>query len=259
MIDYLLPPLAAVLLWWLGTGAVIVLDRRPSATRGSTFAAATLLMLLALVAIERTARLDTALAAYAGFAATLALWGWHELSFLGGWITGPRRAAITPGAGGWNRLREAVQVLLWHELALLATLAALWVAFGDDPNPVAPWVFTLLWVMRVSAKLNLFLGVRNLALEFLPPRLEYLGSYFGQRRFNALMPVSLVAGGAVVAWLLALAAAGPADGAGGARVSLVLVASLLALALVEHLMMVLPLQPAALWRWALRREAPALR
>jgi hypothetical protein len=39
----------------------------------------------------------------------------------------------------------------------------------------------------------------------------------------------------------------------------VLVASLLALALLEHLMMVLPLQPAALWRWALRREAAALR
>jgi putative photosynthetic complex assembly protein 2 len=259
MSEYVLPPLAAVLLWWLGTGAVIVLDRQPRDTRGCIFFFATLLMGMALLLIGQTARLDTAFAAYAGFAATVALWGWHELAFLGGWITGPRRDAITPGARGWQRLREAVQVLLWHEIALVATLLALWVAVGTQANPVAAWTFTLLWVMRVSAKLNLFLGVRNLALEFLPPRLEYLGTYFRQRRFNALMPVSLLAGGVAVAWLLA-AATGDGTGSGGAaRVSLLLVASLLALALVEHLMMVLPLQPTALWRWALKRDALAAR
>jgi putative photosynthetic complex assembly protein 2 len=256
MLEYALPPLAAVLLWWLGTGAVIVLDRQPRDTRGCAFFFATLLMALALVMIGQTARLDTAFGAYAGFAAAVVLWGWHELAFLGGWITGPRRDAVTPGARGWQRLREAVQVLLWHEIALVATLAALWVAVGALANPVAAWTFTLLWVMRVSAKLNLFLGVRNLALEFLPPRLAYLGTYFRQRRFNALMPVSLALGAAVVAWLLVRVAV---DDGGASRVSLLLVASLLALALVEHLMMVLPLQPTALWRWALRREAMAAR
>jgi putative photosynthetic complex assembly protein 2 len=120
---------------------------------------------------------------------------------------------------------------------------------------VASWTFTLLYAMRVSAKLNLYLGVRNLALDFLPPRLLYLGSYFRQRRVNALMPVSLLAGAALVAWLLQ----GAAVTAGGIRVAHVLLAALLVLALVEHLMLVLPLQPSALWRWALRREAVAAR
>jgi putative photosynthetic complex assembly protein 2 len=109
--------------------------------------------------------------------------------------------------------------------------------------------------MRVSAKVNLFLGVRNLSLEFLPAHLSYLGSYFRKRRFNGLMPWSLRAGGVCAAWLVdAAAAAAP-----GQRTALLLLASLLALALLEHLMMVLPLQPAALWRWALRRRAVALR
>ena len=106
-------------------------------------------------------------------------------------------------------------------------------------------------VMRVSAKLNLYLGVRNLALDFLPPHLLYLGSYFRQRRFNALMPASLLGGSAMVAWLLQGAAATE----GGIRVAHVLLAALLVLALVEHLMLVLPMQPSTLWRWALRRTS----
>jgi putative photosynthetic complex assembly protein 2 len=146
-----------------------------------------------------------------------------------------------------------VQVLLWHELALIATGLVLWWGLAGSPNPVAAWTFTLLYAMRVSAKLNLYLGVRNLALDFLPPRLLYLGSYFRQRRFNPLMPVSLLAGCAVVAWLLQGAAVTTG------RVAHVLLAALLVLALVEHLMLVLPLQPSALWRWALRREAVAAR
>lgn len=248
MAEYALPPLAALLLWWLGTGAVIVMDRAPHDSAVWTRAAASLLALAALLCMGRTSASTSALSAYAGFTCAVVLWGWHELSFLGGWLTGPRKHAASTSAKGWSRLREAVQVLLWHELALLATVAVLWLWLGRSANPVAAWTFTLLWVMRLSAKVNLYLGVRNLALDFLPPRLGYLGSYFRQRRMNPLMPWSLLAGAAlVVALVVAAPAAGP-----GARATLMLLASLLTLALVEHLMMVLPMQPSALWRWALR-------
>ena len=36
--------------------------------------------------------------------------------------------------------------------------------------------------MRQSAKLNVFLGVRNLSEEFLPQHLHYLQSYFTRSR-----------------------------------------------------------------------------
>ena len=255
MTEYALPALAAVLLWWVGTGAVLLLDRLPRDTAGWTFGAASLFMLAALLCIGHAARDTSVAGAYAGFTCAVVLWGWHELAFLSGWLTGPRRRAASHGVRALRRLAEAVQVLLWHELALIASAAALWWWLAGSANPVAAWTFTLLYAMRVSAKLNLYLGVRNLALDFLPPHLLYLGSYFRQRRFNALMPVSLLAGAAVVAWLLQ----GAAVTAGGIRVSHVLLAALLVLALVEHLMLVLPLQPSALWRWALRREAVAAR
>ena len=249
-LDYTLPPVFAVLLWWAGTGLVIVLDRMPRDSGRWTFAAASLFTLAALLCIGHQAGHATVSGAYAGFAGAIILWGWHELAFLSGWITGPRRTALTAGAPAGQRLKESVQVLLWHELALLATVLALWLWLGPRENPTAAWTFTLLWVMRVSAKLNLYLGVRNLALEFLPPHLVYLGSYFRHRRFNALMPWSLLLGGiALLALLKGL------DGAdAGMFTGRLLLASLLALALAEHLMMVLPLQPSALWRWALRRE-----
>ena len=219
------------------------------------FAAASLLTLAALLCIGHTPTDASVAGAYAGFTCAVVLWGWHELAFLSGWLTGPRRRAASQGSRAWRRLSEAIQVLLWHELALIASGVALWWWLAGSANPVAAWTFTLLYAMRVSAKLNLYLGVRNLALDFLPPHLLYLGSYFRQRRFNALMPASLLGGLAMVAWLLQGAAATE----GGIRVAHVLLAALLVLALVEHLMLVLPMQPSTLWRWALRREAVAAR
>jgi len=252
-IDYVLPPLAAVLLWWLGTGVVILLDRLPRDISAFTMTAGSLFTLAALLCIGHTADDAGVAAAYAGFTCAVVVWGWHELAFLGGWISGPRRVPATPGARGLARFGEALAVLLWHELALLATLLGLWAWLGGSSNPSAAWTFTLLYAMRVSAKLNLYLGVRNLALDFLPPRLLYLGSYFRRRSFNALMPLSLLVGGAVAGWLLMAGAATE----GGARTAHLLLASLLTLALVEHLMMVLPLEPSALWRWALKRPLEA--
>jgi putative photosynthetic complex assembly protein 2 len=254
--EYALPPIAAVLLWWLGTGIVILLDRMPASCGGRktvAFVAATSCAVAALVCIAETAHDRGVGAAYAGFTCAVVVWGWHELAFLGGWITGPRRVAATPGARGLGRFGQALQVLLWHELALLATAVALWLRLGGSANPTAAWTFTLLYAMRVSAKLNLYFGVRNLALDFLPPHLLYLGSYFRQRAINALMPWSLLGGAVVTGWLIV----GALATTGGAQAAHLLLASLLTLALVEHLMMVLPLEPSALWRWALRRPVEA--
>jgi putative photosynthetic complex assembly protein 2 len=122
-------------------------------------------------------------------------------------------------------------------------------------NAVALWTYAVLWTMRSSAKLNLFFGVRNLSEEFLPPHLTYLKSFFRRRRMNALLPVSVGAAGFVVV-LLVQGAIDPAA-TEPERVGLLLVAALLALAIVEHLMMVLPVDVTALWRWAMRNHAPA--
>jgi putative photosynthetic complex assembly protein 2 len=104
--------------------------------------------------------------------------------------------------------------------------------------------------MRLSAKLNVFLGVRNLTEQFVPAHLRYLRTYFRRARLNPLMPVSLLAGTIVVARLGRDALA-----SGGTElfvVERVLVTSILALAVLEHVFLTLPVPDAVLWSWATR-------
>ncbi len=247
--EFLLPPLVAMFIWWFGTGLVMLLDGQPRATYRVSIGISTVIAAGALVCIARSVDNTTTAGAYAAFTCAVLVWGWHELTFLTGWLTGPRKSACSDPARGTTRFVEAVRVILWHEAALLAMLATIVALTWGGSNPVAAWTFGLLWVMRLSAKLNLFLGVRNLGEEFLPLHLKYLRSYFVQRRMNALLPFTVV-GGSLLALALVLQAI---DSDGGARVGALLVASMAALAVAEHLMLVLPLPPTALWRWALRQ------
>jgi len=76
--------------------------------------------------------------------------------------------------------------------------------------------------------------------------------YFRRARMNALMPVSIVAGSVVV---LRLAAGSVAEGATPfAVVGRTLLATLLGLAVLEHLFLAIPLPDALLWRWAIRTK-----
>jgi putative photosynthetic complex assembly protein 2 len=253
-VDYALPPLVAVLVWWLGTGIVMLLDGLPRSTFRLSLAASTVIAVGALACIAHSAADASATGAYAGFTCAVLVWAWHELAFLTGWLTGPRQSGCSAPAHGPTRFREAVQAILWHELAIIAMGLLIVALTWRGANQVASLTFALLWIMRLSAKLNLFLGVRNHGEEFLPPHLGYLGSYFRHRRMNPLLPVSLLIGAGVVALLVHAAVQ---TGSAGLRTGWLLLASLLVLALIEHLMMVLPLSPAALWRWALRGSPSA--
>jgi putative photosynthetic complex assembly protein 2 len=109
--------------------------------------------------------------------------------------------------------------------------------------------------MRTSAKLNLFLGVRNLSEAFLPPPLAYLQSFFRRRPMNALLPFSVLAAAGVLAAIVLQALHPATDSA--QSIGLVLVGTLLALAIVEHLLLVLPVDTTALWHWALGQRRPS--
>jgi putative photosynthetic complex assembly protein 2 len=253
-----LPVLFAIFVWWFSTGLVMLLDGLPRTTFRWSHLLASGVALGALAGLVHTAPQTSAAGAFCAFTCALLVWGWHELSFLTGWVTGPRQVAATPGVRGWPRFVQAVQAILWHELAILASGCLILIITWEAPNQVGLATFAVLWVMRISAKLNVFLGVRNLSTELLPPHLAYLGSYFRRRAMNLLLPVSISASTAVVVSVVQDALASPPGSA--AAVGGLLVATLLGLAIVEHWLLVLPLQATALWRWALRNHvggAPA--
>lgn len=243
-----LPPLLYVLaMWFVGTGAVVWLDSRPRSTFRTSFMLAGGVALAATVYVWLSASDAGAGAAYGGFAAAMAIWAWHEMGFLMGFVAGPNRLPQPPGMRGWARFKAATDTVIHHEVALALTAIMLFVLTWGQPNQAAPLTFALLFVMRVSAKLNLFLGVANLSDEVFPAHLAYLKSYFGTRPVSWLFPFSLALG-LGIAW----AAWGAAEAAttAGAAVTHTLLAGLAVLASVEHLFLVLPLKDGAMWRWA---------
>jgi putative photosynthetic complex assembly protein 2 len=247
--SYAAPIACALLVWWFATGLILWLVRRPPATFPWSLLASAGIAGAALLGLLASRDDTTAASAYLAFGCGVALWGFLELGFLTGIISGSRRRGCGPGCGGWRHFGHAIEAILHHELAIIAMGAAVVAIAWGAPNPVGAWTFVVLWVMRQSAKLNLFLGVRNLGEEFLPPHLDYLKSYFRRRPINLLFPIS-VAVPTIVAALLARAALAPEAGA-FERTGHLLVATLLALAVLEHLLMVLPVSLDALWRWAM--------
>jgi putative photosynthetic complex assembly protein 2 len=166
-----------------------------------------------------------------------------------GFVSGPRTRACPPGAEGFARFRAAAATSLWHEAAIVAGGLAILALTWGQPNLFALWTYLVLWGMNLSARLNLFLGVRNLNAEFLPEHLAYLGSYLRVRAMNPLFPVSVTAAGIATA---ALVLAALAEGITAHEVAgLSILATLMALATLEHGFLMLPLPSAALWQWSL--------
>ncbi len=244
----------AVFIWWFSTGVVLLLNGMQRHAYRWSLALSTLLGLLALWALAHTAQQTSVAATYCAFTSALLVWGWHELSFLTGWITGPRVTAIAPTLSGWPRFVQAVRAILWHELAIAAVGLFIVAITWRAPNQVGTWTFLVLWAMRTSAKLNLFLGVRNLSEEFLPTQLRYLESFFRRRAMNLLFPLSITGASFV---LLAMVQAALHSSSAVQTLGLALVGTMLALAIVEHWLLVLPFSATTLWRWAMgsRRQA----
>ena len=250
MHSFLVAALFTILVWWLSTGLIVRLADLRGLRRGHGFLAASLLLGLGLWGVVFTRTDATVAGAYGAFASTVLVWGWQELAFLLGLITGPNRKPCPP-VTGWARAWHAFTAIAHHELALVVLGLAVMLPTWDASNRVAASTWAVLWVMRLSAKLNLFLGVRNCYETFLPPSLQYLVTYFARRRFNGLFPLSFML--TLTASVLVI---GEAFGASSAyeRASAGLLGSLLTLALIEHILLMVPFEPDLLWRWALRHQ-----
>ena len=250
MSDHVLAALFVLFTWWISTGVILLLDGLPRSTFRYSVTGMSGLALGGLYGLWWSSRFQTKPAAYLAFSCALAVWAWHELTFLLGLVTGPRKEPCPPDARGWRRFVYATAAIIYHELALFLTLLAGVALTWGAPNQVGTWTFLVLWIMRLSAKLNVYLGVRNLTTEFIPEHLRYLLSYFRKARLNPLMPVSITVASTVV-WLL-LSKSRASDANGFVVVGWTLVATLLAMAVLEHLFLTLPVPDALLWRWALR-------
>jgi putative photosynthetic complex assembly protein 2 len=237
-----------VFAWWISTGLILLLVRIRRAWHLGALTALGIFALASVWGFIASANNDTIPAVYCGFFCALVIWGWHEASFLMGFVTGPRPAPCPPDAKGWRRFGYATATLIYHEIALFVTLAFIAVFTWGSANPIALWTFAVLFAMRLSSKFNIFLGVPNLTEEFFPDHLEHLKSYLPKRAMNGLMPVSILA--CLIAGAIVWTRLDEVAGQSRASLSLVIGLTLIGLGLLEHIFMITPLPDAALWRWA---------
>ena len=258
MVELALPALYAVFIWWFATGAVIYLDGLPRSTFKWSLIAATAMFALANAGLFALRDLATPLGAVLGFTCALVIWGWHELAFYTGIITGPRRTGCVKGCHGWKHFGHAVAAIAYHELLIALSVVSIALMTWASPNKTGLWTLLILWAMQLSAKLNVFLGARNLSAHLLPDHLSYLRSFMRERRANAFLPIALLVGAAGAGWL-ALQALASLPGS-FTRTDFAILATLTGLGVLEHLFLLLPIPTAKLWTWSLssRRKSQTL-
>ena len=210
----------------------------------------TVMLGLAVWAVHLTAQQTDSTSAYLAFSAGLIAWGWQELSLYTGYVTGPRKIRCAEGCSGLKHFGHAIAANLWHEIAIIVVAAIIWFIVKDQPNWTGFYTYVTLWGMHLSARLNVFLGVRNVSVEFVPPHMEVLKSFLTEKPMNMLFPVSVTIATTGVICLVGRAADATSD---YAITSYSLLAAIMGLALVEHWMLVIPFSVQKLWSWSLPR------
>ncbi len=244
----------AVFCWWLGTGAILWLVRLPVSTFRWSMFFLSFLLGLSLWTTSISMRSHSVLNAYIGFVSVIAMWSWHEMAFLTGWLAGPRRVALEPGLNLNRRFGQSVMALLYHEVALLFNFGVLLAMQQGQPNHVALCTYALLWCMRLSAKLNLFFGVPQVGAQYLPAHLRYIGSYFKSGGISPFFFFTMALSCVVWSWMVWELHTGAVTISTG----WVLLSALLGLAIIEHVLMVFALPLQRLWGWAMKRSPYAV-
>ncbi len=251
---YLFPALFALFVWWFSTGAIIFLDNLPSKTFIYSVIGASVVLALSLLGLHVTSAQTTVTAAYEAFFFGLFAWGWQEITFYMGYVTGTRNEACKEGCSGWAHFIHAIETSLFHELAIIGSAIAILALTWHAPNQTGMWTFMVLWWMHQSAKLNVFFGVRNLNEEFLPEHLNFLKSFLKTKPMNLFFPVSITVSMVITTllWDHALHAS-----SAFARCSDTFLGTMMALAILEHWFLVIPLPAGKLWQWGLAARKPA--
>jgi putative photosynthetic complex assembly protein 2 len=245
---YVLPSLFALFVWWFSTGAIIFLDNLPRKTFKYSVIGASFVLLGSLIGLQHTAHQSTMMAAYGAYFFGLFAWGWQEITFYMGYVTGPRKEVCPEGCSGWGHFVHAIQTSLWHELAIIVTAIVVVAITWHQPNQIGMWTFMVLWWMHQSAKLNVFFGVRNLNEQFLPEHLNFLKGFLTSKPMNLFFPFSITISMVIATLMWEGAAHAPTQ---FVRAGDTFLAVMMSLAILEHWFLVIPLPAGNLWSWGL--------
>jgi putative photosynthetic complex assembly protein 2 len=250
--SFALPFLAVIALWFISTGLVAMIHHRLRQSQIRALIVAGLCASGGLSLIALTVNITASWAIYVSFLGGLLIWSWHEISFLTGAIAGPQRGDCPQEAQGWERFSLASMTVIHHEIALAMTALLLLLVAAVTLNPAGAYTFALLFVFRLSSKLNIYRGVPHFSDELLPQHMEYLKSYFGPQSLHPMLIISIITIIGLGAYLGLSAYV--ADNA-YLGITYALLSCLSLLAALEHIFLSLPVRDSALWQWALTQKS----
>lgn len=234
---YIYPMLTTLTLWGTLTFGMLWLNRRKKNHRRLVLVVTMGILILAHHQLWIVRNDMSVAGVYRAFIASILIWSWHELAFYSGVLTGPWRANCPPDAQGLQRTRYALATHWHHIAAVSADLLLLFSFHHNAPNKVGLYTFALFWLLQLSAKLNVLLGVRNFQASLLPVHMRYLASFWKRRPHNLFLFSSII-GIMILAGVLWINAS--MENTAGQAISLSLIASVASLGAIEHLMLVLP-------------------
>ncbi|MFK8082892.1 MAG: putative photosynthetic complex assembly protein PuhE [Granulosicoccus sp.] len=244
------PILVVIVAWWLGTGLVLYLQQTIVRVRSPLIATLLTVSALSLVCMQVSASGTQPWQSYLGFLAAVFLWGCIELSYYTGLIGGVHKRQCPDDCATGKRFRLALGASIWHEVSVLFTGGVVMTLFLNAENQVALFSFLVLWLMRWSAKLNLFFGVPNFNTDWFPKRLAYAHSYIRRAPVTVFFPISVLSAALVAFDLISRAMASDYH----QSLIFILPGVLLSLAILEHLFMALPIADSELWNRIFARE-----
>tara|TARA_A100001015_G_scaffold179486_1_gene199549 strand:+ start:7707 stop:8468 length:762 start_codon:yes stop_codon:yes gene_type:complete len=241
-----------IIFWWFTTIFLLRATRNISKVKINVLMIlSTALLILGFTGLFWSVDKQSITGVYVGFTSVLLIWFWLESTFLVGWVTGIRKVACPKDVTEFKRAWLAFLTINHHEYLLLATLFCVWFVTINGENFIGLYAFLTLWCMRVSSKLNVFLGVRNLYEEFLPTPIRHLSTYFRKKNCNPIFPITFL--GAFLINLLFWDNAFQSE-IDHMVVHFGLLATLLSLGIFEHVVMVLPFQLNKLWSLGLNPQ-----
>ena len=143
MSQYLLPALFTVFVWWFSTGSILWLGRLAPRHFAPVMLSATMVLGFAIVGLHISAGHTSVGSAYCAFTCAVLVWGWQEIAFLLGYVTGVRRSECPPDSRGWQRARQAAETILHHELALIVLALLVLAASWNQPNQTGWWTYQI--------------------------------------------------------------------------------------------------------------------
>ncbi len=252
MSKFLIPIAVVILVWWSSTGAVLWFARGLDRQMNTRLVIMTILCALGFAGVLIASAQSGIWAIYLGFASAILIWGWVEFTLLSGMITGSRTEACPANVSEFERFKMAFRAIAHHEYALVIMLGILAILDSSGGSGMAIKTFALLWIMRLGAKLTIFSGAPELSTSMIPERLAYMKTYFRHDRISIAFWLSLSV--CCMFFASGIYALQHVQYDAAVQTQVTMLSTLVALAILEHIFMVLPVADSKLWSWAMTQQ-----